>query len=247
MENAQFFHYKTQPTILHKIPAWIKIILILVLAFVAFYLPVSVCLIVYPLLLLFSAIVLKFSFSEIYSDAKPTIAYVVLLYVATILLNLATHFSNLEYPVAHWSDVYTGMSRIFIPNLTYLPLLAHLALSLEITSLVYRTTSHGRSSKTDFRQSKRSSREKKPRPSQTRSRSRFLLSRAYRHSGTGSRARGFPVVAGILSKKHSCSFQNSFMSPCVKDMKNHLQFRTEVCNIFSKLGGDYEMSLLRKP
>ena len=143
MENAQFFHYKTQPTILHKIPAWIKIILILVLAFVAFYLPVSVCLIVYPLLLLFSAIVLKFSFSEIYSDAKPTIAYVVLLYVATILLNLATHFSNLEYPVAHWSDVYTGMSRIFIPNLTYLPLLAHLALSLEITSLVYRTTSHG--------------------------------------------------------------------------------------------------------
>ena len=143
MENAQFFHYKTQKTPLHKIPAWIKIILIIALALTAFYLPVKICLIAYPILILFSALLLRFTISEIYSDAKPTITYTFLLYIAGILLNLSNHFASINYPVESWSEVYSGISRIFIPNLTYLPLLAHLALSLEITSIFYRTTSHG--------------------------------------------------------------------------------------------------------
>ena len=143
MENAQFFHYKTQETPFHKIPAWLKIILIIALALTAFYLPVKVCLILYPILIVFSALFLRFTISEIYSDAKPTLTYTILLYIAGFFLNLSNHFSSLNYPVETWSEVYSGISRIFIPNLTYLPLLAHLALSLEITSIFYRTTSHG--------------------------------------------------------------------------------------------------------
>ncbi|MBQ9206674.1 MAG: hypothetical protein IJ158_08175 [Treponema sp.] len=143
MENATFFHYKTEITFLHKIPAWLKILLIISLAIIAFYLPVRICLIAYPILILFSAIFLKFSPTEIFSDQKPTLAYIFLLYIATILLNLTNHLSHLNYPVASWSEVYENISKIFIPNLTYLPLLAHLALSLEITSIFYRTTSHG--------------------------------------------------------------------------------------------------------
>ena len=143
MENAQFFHYKTQETPLHKIPAWIKIILIILLAVIAFHLPVKLCLVLWPALILFSAFFLKFTVSEIHSDSKPVIAYFFLLYIATVLMNLANHFSNLNYPVQSWSEVYGGISKIFIPNLTYLPLFAHLALSIEITSIFYRTTSHG--------------------------------------------------------------------------------------------------------
>ena len=143
MEKAQFFHYKTQETFLHKVPAWIKILLIITLAAAAFYLPVKICLAAYPILILFSIFALHFRPSEVWADAKPIIAYIFLPYFATILLNLANHFSQIVYPVSSWSEVYGGMSRIFIPNLTYLPLLAHLSLSLEITSIFYRTTSHG--------------------------------------------------------------------------------------------------------
>ncbi|MBO6219816.1 CbiQ family ECF transporter T component [Treponema sp. UBA3813] len=143
MEKAQFFHYKTQETFLHKVPAWIKILLIISLAILAFYLPVKICLVAYPVLILFSMTALRFHISEVWSDAKPVIAYIFLLYFATILLNLANHFSKIVFPVSSWEEVYGGLSRVFIPNLTYLPLLAHLALSLEITSIFYRTTSHG--------------------------------------------------------------------------------------------------------
>jgi energy-coupling factor transporter transmembrane protein EcfT len=141
MENAQFFHYKTQKTFLHSVPPAVKVLLIVVLALVAFYLPAEVCAVLYPVLILFSAIFLKFRPSEIYSDAKPILAYFFLLYIATLLLNINNHLMNLDYPVSSWEEVYSGFSKVFIPNLTYLPLLAHLALSLEITSIFYRTTS----------------------------------------------------------------------------------------------------------
>ena len=141
MENAQFFHYKTEKTFLHSVPPAVKILLIIVLALVAFYLPVRACLALYPVLILFSALFLKFRPSEIYSDAKPVLAYFFLLYLATILLNINNHLSSLTYPLSGLSSVFTGFSKVFVPNLTYLPLLAHLALSLEITSIFYRTTS----------------------------------------------------------------------------------------------------------
>ncbi len=141
--DANFFHYKVQRTFLHTLSPALKILLILVLALLAFYLPVRICIFAYPVLILFSAIFLKFSVSEIFSDAKPTLAYMILLYIAGLILNLSNHFSSINFPAESWEDVYAGISKIFIPNLTYLPLLAHLALSLEITSIFYRTTSTG--------------------------------------------------------------------------------------------------------
>ena len=144
MENALFFRYKPRMTALHKIPGWIKIILILFLAIAAFYLPTTICLALYPVLILLSKIFLGLTFKEIFSDAKPVIAYIILLYLATVLLNLAGHVSQPRPPSENLSEILDGIFRIFIPNLTYLPLLAHLALSLEITSIFYRTTSSSR-------------------------------------------------------------------------------------------------------
>ena len=143
MDNAAFFHYKTQKTFLHKVPPALKILLILLLALAAFYLPVKICLICYPILILFSAIFLHFRPSEVFSDQKPILAYIFLLYFAGLILNLSLHFSNISYPAQSWEQVFRDFYRVFIPNLTYLPLLAHLALSLEITSIFYRTTSRG--------------------------------------------------------------------------------------------------------
>ena len=143
MENASFFHYKAEKTFLHSLPPALKIFLIVALSVTAFHLPVFACLVLWPLLILFSLCFLKFRLAEIFSDTKPVLAYVFLLYIAGFLLNLSNHFSSLNYPVKSWEEVYSGFSKVFVPNLEYLPLLAHLALSLEITSIFYRTTSHG--------------------------------------------------------------------------------------------------------
>lgn len=143
METARFFHYKTQKTFLHAMPPALKIVLIVALTLTAFYLPVPVCLVAYPALILFSAIFLRFTVSEIFSDSKPVIAYIVLLYAATLILNLAGYFSALNFQDTGLREWCGGIARAFIPKMTYLPLLAHLALSLEITSIFYRTTSHG--------------------------------------------------------------------------------------------------------
>ncbi|MCR4822776.1 MAG: hypothetical protein K5873_07880 [Treponema sp.] len=143
MENPAFFHYKSQKTFLHKLNPALKIFLIILLAVIAFYLPVKICLFAWPALILFSFIFLHFRPHEILSDTKPVITYVFLLYFATILLNLFTHIADLTFPPESRLDFFMGISKIFIPNTTYLPLLAHLALSLEITSIFYRTTSQG--------------------------------------------------------------------------------------------------------
>lgn len=133
MESSVFFHYKTQETFLHRLNPALKIILIFFLALAAFYLPVKVCLAVYPILLLFSVLVLKFTLSEVRADASPLLAYIFLLYFATVLANTGVFLNEGR------KDFFS----IFKPNLTYFPLLARLALSLEITSIFYRTTSTG--------------------------------------------------------------------------------------------------------
>lgn len=143
MENPHFFQYKTQKTFLHELPGWIKILLIVTLAVTAFYLPVTVCLCAWPILILFSVFVLHFTFSEIWSDSKPITAYIFLLYFATLLLNLAEHFSPTVNSLSLSGESNGSIMKVFIPKLTYLPLFARLALSLEITSIFYRTTSRG--------------------------------------------------------------------------------------------------------
>ncbi len=141
MENPTFFHYKTQKTFLHSLSPALKIFLILFLALAAFYLPVKLCLISYPLLILFSAFVLHFRPQEIFSDAKPTLAYIILLYLAGILLNSINYFQNSQEGIGSAALILNFLAFVLRPNFTYFPLLVHLALSLEITSIFYRTTS----------------------------------------------------------------------------------------------------------
>ncbi|MBR1721613.1 MAG: hypothetical protein IJ727_03880, partial [Treponema sp.] len=61
---------------------------------------------------------------------------------ATVILNLSRHIAALHFPLSKWEELFSGALRIFIPDLTYLPLLSHLALAVEITSVFFRTTSY---------------------------------------------------------------------------------------------------------
>ena len=72
------FAYKTGNSLLHKIPAWVKLIIIPLLNIVVFLTPWPVVL-SFIILQLFAGFLLAFSFKEQISDVKPVIFYAVIL------------------------------------------------------------------------------------------------------------------------------------------------------------------------
>lgn len=133
MEGASFFHYRTGKTFLHKTNPAIKIILMVILAFAAFYVPPLPGIIIWATIMLISVIFLHFTWREVFTDSKPMFTYLFLVYTASIILNLVLYFGG-ETENWHWYS-------FFMPSTDYIPLLVHLCLSMEITSVFYRTTS----------------------------------------------------------------------------------------------------------
>ncbi len=135
MSETQLFHYKCTNTILHRLPAWLKIILMLVLAGLSFYVPLQIGFYVWLLIILFAFFVLKFSIKEIAVDLKPSITYFIMIYSASLILNIMTFISTQKAVSTN------AVIQILVPDRTYLSLFMHLGLSMQITSLFYRTTS----------------------------------------------------------------------------------------------------------
>lgn len=129
MEGQTFFHYKPGKSFMHKMPPAIKIILMLILSIAAFYCPLipSICII--SALLIFSFTAIKIRMPELISDLKPALIYAVLMYSASVISNL----SELE-------DKKDFFPCIFIQRQSYVSMMIHFLLSLEITSLFFRTT-----------------------------------------------------------------------------------------------------------
>ncbi len=121
--TSTFFSFRAGNTFMHKLPPALKIILMTLLALAAFWVPTVPAFITWGSLIVFSFFVLSFKAKEILIDIKPSLIYALLFYSASILLN-----------------VIEQKTQVFIPDSQYLATLSHLALSLEITSLFYRTT-----------------------------------------------------------------------------------------------------------
>ncbi len=92
MKQPTAFTYKQGNSLLHRCPAWIKILTLPVVSIAAFYLPPLFSIIVITLLTLVS-ILLHFTFREILSDLRVVIYYAVLLIFAKIIRSFATHQS----------------------------------------------------------------------------------------------------------------------------------------------------------
>ncbi|MBR1911131.1 MAG: hypothetical protein IJ828_02115 [Treponema sp.] len=135
MNETQFFHYKCSPTILHGIPSWIKILLMLILAGLSFYVPLHAGFCIWFMIILFEFFLLHFSLKEIATDLKTSITYFTMMYCASFLMNLIA-CTNAKEPVS-----VHAVLHILIPNVTYSLLFMHLGLSMQITSIFYRTTS----------------------------------------------------------------------------------------------------------
>jgi biotin transport system permease protein len=124
MVNNMVFKYKTIKGPLHKVPAIIKLILLLPLSFFCMSLPpvwlgagITIC--------VCASFFSGFSLQEQLTDIKPVFYYSILMYVMSV-------FSN-----------FTGNFRLtlLIPRYEYLRITLRLALIVQVSALIFRTTS----------------------------------------------------------------------------------------------------------
>ncbi len=134
MEGIRFFSYTPGKSLLHKIPPSIKVVLMPLLSVLAFVLPSALSLIFLLFCLLFSVIILKFSRKDIISTLKPLIAYFFILEIISIVLNLISEKNT-------FTLTFYFFLKLLRPSSDFLKLFLHISLSLEISSLFYRTTS----------------------------------------------------------------------------------------------------------
>ncbi len=87
MNNDYFFSYKSGNSFLHRVPSFLKLLFIPVINVLFFYLPVQFT-VFFIIIQFITALILRFSFSEIFTDLKPVIYYALLLICARILPQL---------------------------------------------------------------------------------------------------------------------------------------------------------------
>jgi len=124
------FKYKTIKGSLHKVPAIIKLLLLLPLSFFCMSLP-SLWLGIGILLCVLAAFICGLSLQDQITDFKPVFFYALLMYALSVFSNLIDNFSM---PV---NQFFT----LFIPNLEYLRITLRLVLIVQISALLFRTTS----------------------------------------------------------------------------------------------------------
>lgn len=129
--------YKTGKSFLHKIPAWLKILLIPALNIMLFNLPVYVAAAVI-LLQFVLACCLRFSLKEQFSDLFPVIFYGILLYLTSFIAQFCSFFCG-EHTDGFVGAVISAGKQVFT-NLTTLFILIKLFCIMQGTSLVFRTS-----------------------------------------------------------------------------------------------------------
>jgi len=131
MVTNTIFKYKTIKGPLHKVPALIKLLLLLPVSFL--------CMTLSPLWLtvgILSAVLIAFicglSLHDQLTDFKPVIYYALLMYALSVFSNILNNFMLM--PVNRFITV-------LIPNREYLQITLRLALIVQVSALVFRTTS----------------------------------------------------------------------------------------------------------
>ncbi len=120
---------------MHRLPPAVKILMIFILAAASFYAPALLAFILWGACLLLSIVILRFPLQAAVSDNKPAFAYAIMLYIASIILNTVSFFQSGE------AFSIGAVPQILAFQKSYIDFLAKLTLSLEVTSIFYRTTS----------------------------------------------------------------------------------------------------------
>jgi len=124
------FKYKTKKGLLHKVPAVIKLLLLLPLSFLCMYLP-SLWLGVGILFCVLIAFICGLSPQDQITDFKPVFFYAILMYALSVFSNIIENFRLMP------NQFFT----VLIPHLEYLRIILRLAFIVQISALLFRTTS----------------------------------------------------------------------------------------------------------
>jgi len=130
--SSQVFKYKTIKGPLHKIPAFVKLILLL---------PLSIfCMSLAPLYLAagitaaaITAFLCGFTVQEQLPDLKPAFYYAILMYLLSVFSNFTEVFSKMPHNVLDLG--------ILLPRGEFLRIALRLVLIVQISALLFRTTS----------------------------------------------------------------------------------------------------------
>jgi len=125
------FRYKTIKGPLHKVPAVIKMLLLLPLSVFCMSLP-SLWLGAGIISAVLAAFICGFSLRDQLTDFKPVFYYAVLMYVLSVFSNLSDNFRLMSV-----NQFLTAL----IPNREYLRITLCLALIVQISAFFFRTTS----------------------------------------------------------------------------------------------------------
>ncbi|GBU28397.1 hypothetical protein R84B8_01955 [Treponema sp. R8-4-B8] len=131
MVSNTVFKYKTIKGPLHKVPAVIKIILLLPLSFFCLSLP-PLWLGVGILSAVFAAFICGLSLQDQLTDFKPVFFYAILMYALSVFSTLTDNFRLMTV---------NQFLTVFIPNNEYLRITLRLVLIVQISALFFRTTS----------------------------------------------------------------------------------------------------------
>lgn len=137
--NYSAFAYISGNSIIHKCPAWIKILFIPFLSILFFYLPP-----VFSVVLIFVqftiAFLLKFSFSQQIKDLKPIIYYAILLLFSKIIVLIATSSLVLQIKAFfQTSHSFYEICSLILTNETFIMLLKLFCI-LQSTSILFKTS-----------------------------------------------------------------------------------------------------------
>ncbi|MDR3283650.1 MAG: hypothetical protein LBS97_00535 [Treponema sp.] len=131
------FQYQMGHSILHKMPAIFKLLLLILLSIGIFFLPWKAALECVPLVCLGTRLC-GFSFREQRRDLRPVVFYGEFLYLSALLSNWLKVSGTDFAGITGWASL---LSAVLIPTPASLTAFAHLWTLTQVSSLFFRTTS----------------------------------------------------------------------------------------------------------
>ncbi|MCL2243848.1 MAG: energy-coupling factor transporter transmembrane protein EcfT [Treponema sp.] len=129
------FRYKTIKGPLHKLPAILKLFLLLPAALICMSLP-SIWLGAGIAVIIFIAFMCNFTLREQLTDLKPVFYYAALMYALSLIANIFDNWKNLSSLIE-----YNSLPTVFLPRPGFLRIALRLMLIVQLSALLFRTTS----------------------------------------------------------------------------------------------------------
>ena len=134
------FKYKTVKGPLHKVPALLKLILLLPLS--VLYMSLSLHMLITGIIVVFLvSFFLGFTINEQLTDLKPAAIYAGLMYVISVFSNIIVVLTESTLTALPQVLSYISFTEVFFPRKEYIQIALRLTLIIQLSAIFFRTTS----------------------------------------------------------------------------------------------------------